>query len=204
MNTIRVSVPATTANLGPGFDVLGLALNLRNRVELRRVSSEQTGTSRILPGLSITIDGFGKDTLPIDETNLIAIAIRQIYLNASESQPHFELRCQNRIPTGSGLGSSSAAIIAGLVAGNAFLQRPFSDEELIRVASQLEGHPDNVAAALLGGLCVCHHDKDGQNIIRRFPVAPWHVGVVVPEVDLPTERARAILPAQILSCRDGT
>lgn len=185
--SIRVRIPATTANLGPGFDCLGMALDLWNQAD---VSIEEHG-------LEITIQGEGRDVLPRDRDNQIARAFYHFYeTRRLAAPPGLCIQCTNQIPLGSGLGSSAAACLTGLVAANGLSGSPASLEEILSMATDMEGHPDNVAAALLGGLVIVVRDQDAI-LTRRFDIPDLRVAVVIPEINLPTEVARAALPFQV-------
>ena len=185
---IRVRVPATTANLGPGFDALGLALDLWNEAVF---SSKEDGR------VQVTIRGEGQGQLPVDQANLIAISARRVYQQAAAPFPGLLIESLNRIPLASGLGSSSAAVLTGLLGANGLLGGRFSREELLQLAIQIEGHPDNVAPAMLGGLTVSA--SRGEEVIsRRIEVSqPLHVTIALPDVELSTESARQALPLQV-------
>jgi len=185
--SITVRIPASTANLGPGFDCLGMALNLWNETVL---SIEENG-------LEIKIQGEGRDVLPRDSQNQIARAFYYFFKARRLPAPGgLRIQCNNQIPLGSGLGSSAAACLAGLMAANGFSGNEASIEEILSLALEMEGHPDNVAAALLGGLVIVVRDQD-TILTRRFDVPDLRVVVVIPEIDLPTEVARAALPLQV-------
>ncbi len=188
---VRVYVPATTANLGPGFDALGLALNLWNETEFL---ATQEG------GVRLTIEGEGSEILPRDENNAIAQAALQLYQLAGVPCEGLTIHCINRVPLGSGLGSSSAAMVAGLLGANALLGFPFSSNDVLRLAIENEGHPDNVAPAMLGGL-VASIIYENEVISLRLPAsarrATFRITIVLPDFDFPTQKARAILPKQI-------
>ncbi len=184
---VRVRVPATSANLGPGFDCLALALDLWNQVELRLEGD----------GIRVIVRGEGSDRLPRDETNLVAQAALGLYHAAHIAPPPgLRIECVNRIPLSSGLGSSAAARLAGLLGANALAGEPLSEEEILELAADLEGHPDNVSAALAGGLALSV--RAGERLLVRSyaPVLPLPAAVVVPEVNLPTVAARRALPKQ--------
>lgn len=188
---IHVAVPATTANLGAGFDALGLALNLWNEAEFQSTNTEQ---------ISISVQGEGAKKLPTNEENAIAQAALKIYDLAGKSCPGLQIKCVNRIPLGSGMGSSSAALLTGMLGANGLLGTPFSDEEILALAIETEGHPDNVAPAMLGGL-VASTAHDERMISMRLPSkanhGPIHATVVLPDFDFPTRQARAILPKTV-------
>ncbi len=183
---MRVRVPATTANLGPGFDVLGLALGLWNTLDIA-----------LAPQTRITVAGEGADTLPTDEENLVYRAMQALADYVGRPLPPVHLHLHNRIPLQAGLGSSSAAIVGGLLAAQAVLGISLPEEETLALAVRLEGHPDNVAPALLGGL-VAVAMVDGHPLAVRVPV-PDHLRVVIvlPAVRVSTEAARQLLPAAV-------
>lgn len=187
----RVSVPATSANLGPGFDALGLALGLRDRLE-----AEVTDA-----GLVVEVEGVGSDEVPRDERHLVVRSMRATFDRLGVQPPGLRLSCVNVIPHARGLGSSSAAIVAGvwlareLVAGGRLL---LDDAALLDLAARIEGHPDNVAPALLGGFVIAGQDADGTFYAVPSPVDP-RIGVVVfvPPEPVSTELARGLLPEQV-------
>ena len=183
---VYVRVPASTANLGPGFDALGLALALYNEIEAQE-------SDRV----TVTIDGEGADQLAANERNVVAGAVRAAYEAAGRPFRGCAITCVNRIPLARGLGSSAAAWVGGLVAGNALLGSPLDPQALLALAARAEGHPDNVAAALLGGLTVAYGGADGARALS-LPVPPGlRFIVLVPEVSMPTAEARAILPQSV-------
>lgn len=184
---VRVRVPATSANLGPGFDALGLALALHNDV-----------TAAESKGVRVTIDGYGAGHLSTGEANVVARGIRLAYEAAGHSFHGCAVHCVNRIPPARGLGSSAAAWVGGLVAGNTLLDTPLDQATLLGLATRSEGHPDNVAAALHGGLTVsCVTDHRGV-IAVTLPVPRGLTWVaLIPDVTSATAEARAVLPASV-------
>lgn len=186
MTSVTVSVPASTANLGPGFDCLGLALGLRNTV----VFSEAAG------GLEVEVTGEGQGRIAADAGNLIVRAAEAAFQAAGRRPAGLRVRAVNAIPVGSGLGSSSAAIVGGLAAANALVGGPLSRADLLRLAAGLEGHPDNVAAAVYGGLTLASASGD-ELLVRSLAAPPLTVAVALPDVRLSTAEARAALPAQV-------
>ncbi len=182
----QLKVPATSANLGPGFDALGLALDLWNETTI--VSAEE---------FSVKVSGEGAGRLAPGKNNLITRAAHRLAERAGKPVPPFHAECVNQIPLSSGMGSSSAAIVTGLLAGNALLENPFSREEILNLACEMEGHPDNVAPAMLGGLVVSTMEQ-GKVIAQQIPVGMnMHVTIVLPGFYLPTKQARAALPKKI-------
>ncbi len=184
---VRVRVPATSANLGPGFDCFGLALELADEVE-----------AAVLPtGVEVGVAGEGAQDVPRGEDHLVVRSMRLAFEEMGVPQPGLRLSCRNRIPHSRGMGSSSAAIVAGIWLARALLEDPtarLDEEAALALASRIEGHPDNVAAALLGGFVVA--GQDGESVwALRSPVHPSVSAVVfVPRDGVRTEVARGLLP----------
>ena len=200
MNSITIRVPATSANLGAGFDTLGLALSLYNTVTI---------SDRVLDA-RVVISGEGAGTLSTDETNLAYSSARKL-LDFLSIECDFALEMHNEIPLSRGLGSSSAACVGGLVAANELMRangfRTASRDELLALAAQIEGHPDNSSACLLGGLVVSAQSERAQSQAQTFavqvPVKSWpNFAVWIPDEPLPTKEARAVVP-QTLSRADA-
>lgn len=182
-NMYQVSVPATSANIGSGFDSLGIALNLYLTVKAKESLETEIHLSPPL-----------KDRLPTDETNLVYRAFSYIFKSLGEKAPPLSLELDSQIPLSRGLGSSASAIVAGLILGNQWAGNPFSNEELLQFAYEMEGHPDNVAAALYGGMTVAYV-KDGNAHAMRIPVGkPVTFLAIVPQIHLSTIQARSALP----------
>lgn len=196
---VRVRAPATSANLGPGFDALGLALALHDEVEARVTAG----------GLEIAVRGEGEQTAGAGERHLVVAAMRAAFSVLGGQPPGLALRCTNAIPHGRGLGSSAAAIVSGLVAARALVRDGellLPDAALFRLAAGLEGHPDNVAACLAGGLTIAWtggageagSGEPGGPRLVALPVAEGIVPVVCVSPDaVPTEQARRALPAEV-------
>jgi homoserine kinase len=187
---VRVRVPATSANLGPGFDSLGLALDRHDVVEAWVTDS----------GLSIEVVGEGADTADAGEAHLVVKAMRQTFEILDGQPPGLALRCVNRIPHARGLGSSAAAIVSGVLAARALTEggpQRLPDEAALRLAAGLEGHPDNVAACLLGGLTVAWTGADGPRAVRLSPLRAIVPVVIVAPEPLSTTTARSVLPDQV-------
>lgn len=183
---IDVRVPATSANLGPGFDVLGLALGLYNDIAYEEAE-----------GVVVAIEGEGAGRLDTGADNVVARAARMVYEAAGRRFPGATIRCVNRIPPARGLGSSAAAWVGGLIAANAALGSPLDRDAVLAMACRAEGHPDNVAAALLGGLTVSCAAGDRVTAVS-LPVST-KIGwvVLVPETESSTREARAVLSADV-------
>ena len=191
---VRVRVPATSANLGPGFDSLGLALGLYDEVMVRIADS----------GLQVDVAGEGADTVARDEGHLVVRAMRAAFDRLGARPPGLELVCANRIPHARGLGSSAAAICAGIVAARALtVGATLSDDAVLQLATRMEGHPDNVAACLRGGFTIAWLDHAGEisdaaaATARVLPIVPHpslRAVAFVPDQGLSTEVARGLLP----------
>jgi homoserine kinase len=179
---IKIRVPATSANLGPGFDCLGLALNIWNEISFE--SAEK---------LSYHATGEGAEKLNKGTKNLLTKAFARLYEVCGKEMKGVKIHTQNKILMSSGLGSSAAAIVAGLFGANEMLGNPLNKNELLKLATDMEGHPDNVAPALLGGLVVSVVSAN-EVIARRYEIPEFTIVIVKPGVDLPTRVARAVLP----------
>jgi homoserine kinase len=193
--SVVVRVPATSANLGPGFDSLGLALDLHDEVEV--ALTEQAG-------VTIDVEGAGAGELDLGEGHLIVRTLRTTFERMGAPQPAgLRLRCVNRIPHARGLGSSSAAICAGILAaralaGPAHAVRDLSDDEAFALATELEGHPDNVAPCLRGGLTIAWTDQSGApHVVKLAPHEDIRPVVLIPDFRLSTEEARGLLPKDV-------
>jgi homoserine kinase len=183
---VIIKVPATSANLGPGFDALGLALDLWNETVITPARE-----------FGVTVKGEGADRLASGRHNLLVRAAGRLAERAHKPLPPFHADCVNAIPLSSGMGSSSAAILTGMLAANALLEDRFPRDAILDLASEMEGHPDNVAPALLGGLVVSLM-QDGRVIARPIPIgADLHLTVALPDFYLPTKQARAALPKKV-------
>ena len=188
--TIRVRVPGTSANCGPGFDAIGVACTIYNDLELTLKGEE---------GLIIEIEGEGAANIPADERNIVLRAIRTILKRAhrEDEVKGFHIRMTNHIPLSRGLGSSAAAIVAGLKAANALLGNRFSRRELLQMATNIEGHPDNVAPAIFGGFTISVVTRGRVECFSLMPRMPLKLVVAVPEFPLSTRLARSVLPEQV-------
>lgn len=190
---VRVTVPSSTANLGPGFDTLGMALQMYSVVEMQ--VSEQT-----------TIELIGKELqgTPTDKSNLLYVIAAELFQQAGLAVPELHIRASSEAPLTRGLGSSAAAIVGALVAANHLAGEPFTRDQLFAMAVKKEGHPDNVGPSFFGGIIVATMpEKEDQPIpyIRLAPPAAMRALVVIPDYALSTEKARNALP-QVYSKQD--
>ncbi|GAB3281448.1 homoserine kinase [Actinocorallia lasiicapitis] len=183
---VTVEAPATSANLGPGFDSLGLALDLRDEVTVELIPS----------GVEIEISGEGEELAGLGEKHLIVRTFRRAWERIGPAElGGIRLECVNRIPHSRGMGSSSAAIVAGIVAAKALHPAGFAFTGELELADEIEGHPDNVAPCLVGGLTVAWTRPDGPQVVRLD--LEREVTVFVPDTRLDTKRARGLLPENV-------
>jgi homoserine kinase len=187
---VTITVPATSANLGPGFDSLGLALDLRD-----------TLVGEVLPaGLEVEVSGAGSESVPRDESHLVVRSMRAAFAALGEQPAGLRLICRNVIPHARGLGSSSAAIVGGIALARALVAdgpERLDDDAVFRLAAQIEGHPDNVAPATYGGFTISGHEA-GEFYSVLSPVAS-DIGAVVfiPPTGVETAVARGLLPTEV-------
>jgi homoserine kinase len=181
---INIQVPATSANLGSGFDSLGLSLRLYNRVLMEECDGVDISTS----------DG---SSVPLDDTNLIYSSAKFLFEICGRSFKGLKLVQENNIPMTRGLGSSSACIVAGLVGANSLLKNPLSKDDLVNLAARLEGHPDNATPAILGGLVTAVFDGNRVYSVKVPISGRLKFAAFIPNFELKTEVARAALPSQI-------
>jgi len=182
-------VPATSANLGPGFDSFGLALALYDDVEATVAEG----------GVSVEVHGEGAGEVPTDERHLVARAMLAAFARLGVPAPGLRLRCVNRIPQARGLGSSAAAIVAGVLAARALTPggAALSDAAVVALAAELEGHADNVAACLLGGATIAWHEDTGFRAVRLEPAQNLGAYVFIPPHRSATAESRELLPPTI-------
>jgi homoserine kinase len=185
--SVTVEVPATAANLGPGFDCFGLALDWRERVNLAVIEQ----------GYQIEVSGEGAAELPRDESHLIIRSALVGLADLGERAPGLWLGCRNTIPHGRGLGSSSAAIVAGLVAAAGLAQVEVKPDWLLRHANAIEGHPDNVAAAIYGGFVLAYEGRTGVRVAQGRVDPSIGAAVFIPRTSVATEAARGLLPEAV-------
>lgn len=181
---IKIRVPATSANLGAGFDALGLALGFYNYVEMEEADS-------------IDIRSADKVKVPSDASNLIYTAANDLYDICGKKLSGMKIIQTNNIPMARGLGSSSACIVAGLAGANHMLGNPLSQDDLVDLAAQIEGHPDNTAPALLGGIVTAVFDGRKVHWVKQEVYTRLRFAAIIPDFELKTEKARACLPDQV-------
>jgi homoserine kinase len=190
--SVKVEVPATSANLGAGFDFLGIALDITNTIYFHEVSE---------PGIHVEIKGEGSDSLPKDPTNLTVYSFMAYYKKVGLPLPEgVAIVQENRIPLSGGLGSSATAVLGGLLGARTLSGQYLTDEQLLDIACELEGHPDNIAPAFYGGLVVSMIGQEDKVTALKVATSPdWQPDLViaVPEYELNTRTARNILNQQV-------
>ncbi|MEN9731891.1 MAG: hypothetical protein RL488_1201 [Actinomycetota bacterium] len=187
---VAVKVPATSANLGPGFDTLGIALSFYDDLEV-----EVTAEAKVV----VKAEGEGAAEVPTDETNLVASSLLHTLKHFGQSVPGLKLTAHNHIPHGRGMGSSGAAVVSGIIAAKGILEGvvKISDEELLAIATEIEGHPDNVAPALFGGLTIAWQDEAGPKHKKLFVHRGVSPLVFVPNFKMSTALARSLQPDSV-------
>lgn len=183
---VRIKIPASTANLGPGFDTLGMALSLYAWIEMK--PAEQT---------AFHLYGDQLSGIPQDKTNLIYKVAQAVFREAGVDLPELEIAMYSEIPLTRGLGSSASAIVGGLVAANELIGAPLSQNKLMDMATRLENHPDNVGASLLGGIVTAAWDGTQTKYIRFDVPDNLEVLVAIPDFQLSTTAARGVLPTEV-------
>ena len=193
---VTVRVPATSANLGPGFDSFGLALPIYNEITI-----EET----VMPGTGIEISVFSDNqeeidimSIPTDKENLVYKAVELLYNSIGQTPSELKITIKSNIPITRGLGSSSSVIVGGLIAANELLGRPADEAALLSIAAEIEGHPDNITPAIVGGVVIASLEDDGSVLYRKLDwPEEWKIMVCVPDYELSTEIARSVIPAEI-------
>lgn len=195
---VSVKVPATTANLGPGFDCMGMALPIYNTVTI-----EET----VLPGTGIEINVISEDDkadelslehIPLDENSIIYKAVELLYNSIGQTPSELKITIHTQIPVARGLGSSASVIVGGLLAANELLGRPADEAALLSIATEVEGHPDNVTPAIVGGLVITSSEEDGSIVYKKLDwPKEWSITVCIPEYELATDISRSVLPKEV-------
>ena len=196
---VSYRVPATTANLGPGFDCLGLALPIYNIITI-----EET----VMPSTCIEVNVMKDfenaelieelDSIPNDKDNIVYKAVEILYNLVGQDPSEIKINIKSSIPIAKGLGSSASVIVGGLMAANDLLGNPADEAALLSIATEAEGHPDNVVPAILGGLVMSSMEDDGSVIYRRLDwPEDWHITVCIPDFELATNISRSVLPEKV-------
>ena len=182
-STVVVKIPASTANLGPGFDAIGMALSLYEWIEVSIVDQTE-----------VRLYGDGMEGIPTDESNLVYKIVQYVFEQAGYNEQPVKISMLSDIPLTRGLGSSASAIVGALVAANTLIGDHFTKEELFKMATEMEGHPDNVGAALFGGIVISSWDGQQAPYVKLTPPEALTTSVAIPHFELSTEKARHALP----------
>ena len=196
---VSVKVPATSANIGPGFDCLGLALPIYNTVTIEETVLPGTGIEiNMMTEDEESIDEMIFDDTPRDENNIVYKAVEMLYNSIGQEPSELKINIQSQIPITRGLGSSAAVIVGGLIAANKLLGSPADETALLSIATEVEGHPDNVAPAILGGFVLASQEDDGSIVYRKLNWPnEWDITVCIPDFELSTNIARSVLPESV-------
>jgi len=186
--TVKVRVPGTTANCGSGFDTIGIACTIYNHMTLTLSPQNHS---------RIEISGEGAGIIPVDDRNIAFRAIREVLRRTGRNYPGIHIHMENDVPLARGLGSSAAAIVAGLVAANAATGNRLTTQDVFEMATRLEGHPDNVAPAIFGGITVSMVHGGTPRTLRFLPPQPLKLVVAIPDFSLSTRTARQVLPKTV-------
>ena len=195
---VSVKVPATSANIGPGFDCLGLALPIYNTVTIEETVLPGTGIEINMISEEEVMDEMIFDDIPKDENNIVYRAVEMLYNSIGQEPSELKINIQSQIPITRGLGSSAAVIVGGLIAANKLLGSPADETALLSLATEVEGHPDNVAPAILGGFVLSSQEDDGTITYRKLDwPQEWDITVCIPDFELSTNIARSVLPENV-------
>ena len=195
---VSVKVPASSANIGPGFDCLGLALPIYNTITIEETVLPGTGIEINMMSEEETIDEMGFNTIPNDENNIVSKAVEMLYNSIGQEPSELKINIQSQIPITRGLGSSASVIVGGLLAANKLLGSPADEAALLAIATEVEGHPDNVAPAILGGFVLSNREDDGTVSYCKLEwPEEWDITVCIPDFELATSIARSVLPEQV-------
>ena len=195
---VSVRVPATVANIGPGFDCLGMALPIYNTITIEETVLPGTGIEiNVLANEDVT-DELSLEHIPMDENSIIYKAVELLYNSIGQTPSELKITIHSEIPIAKGLGSSASVIVGGLIAANELLGKPADEAALLSIATEVEGHPDNITPAIIGGLTLSSAEEDGSIISRNLPwPEEWVLTVCVPEYELATEISRSVLPKEV-------
>lgn len=188
MKTIKVKIPATTANCGPGFDSIGIACTFYNELEITELDTDE---------IQLEVTGEGQGTIPATHDNIVCRAMYKVFERVGYTCKGIRLKMHNRIPLARGLGSSAAAIVGGLFAANEISGSKLTRHDLFEMATELEGHPDNVAPAIFGGITISMMEGNQPSYLRFMPPKPLYMIVAIPRFRLATKKARSVLPKEV-------
>lgn len=195
---VSVKVPATTANIGPGFDCIGMALPIYNVITIEETVLPGTGVDINVISDGISLDDFMLENIPLDENSLVYKAVELLYNSIGQSPSELKITIKSGIPVSKGLGSSASVVVGALIAANELLGRPADDAALLSIACELEGHPDNITPAFVGGLVISSQEDDGSVVYRKLDwPEQWTITVCIPDFELSTDIARSVLPKEV-------
>lgn len=195
---VSVKVPASSANIGPGFDCLGLALPIYDTITIEETVLPGTGIEINLMAEDEAMDEMVFENIPKDENSLIYKAVEMLYNSIGQEPSELKINVQTQIPIASGLGSSAAIIVGGLMAANKLLNNPADETAILAIATEVEGHPDNIAPALLGGFVLSSQEEDGTvSYCKLNWPEEWEITVCIPDFQLATNIARSVLPSEV-------
>lgn len=193
---VTAKVPATTANLGPGFDSFGMALPIYNEITIEETVMPGTGIEISI--ISDNEEDLNVMMIPTDKTNIVYKAVELLYNSIGQTPSELKITIKSDIPIAKGLGSSAAVIVGGLMAANELLGRPADEAALLSIATEVEGHPDNVTPAIVGGIVISSQEEDGRVVYRKLNwPQDWNIMVCVPDYELATDIARSVIPKEI-------
>ena len=193
---VSVKVPATTANIGPGFDCLGMALQIYNTITVEETVYPTTGLEiNVIKNDDDDINDFH---IPTDESNVVYKAIELLYAYTGQTPPAMRINIKSDIPIAKGLGSSASVIVGGILAANELLGNPADEAALLSIANEVEGHPDNIAPAMVGGFVISSVEEDASIIYRKLEwPSEWKLTVCIPDYELATPISRSVLPETV-------
>lgn len=195
---ISVKVPASTSNLGPGFDCIGMALPIYNTITIEETVLPGTGIEINVLNDSETSNDLLMDHMPMDENSIIYKAVELLYNSIGQTPSELKITVQSQIPIARGLGSSASVIVGGLLAANELLGHPADEVALLSIATEVEGHPDNVTPSIVGGLVLTSLEDDGSVVYRKLNwPEEWQITVCIPDYELSTEISRSVLPKEV-------
>ena len=195
---VSVRVPATTANLGPGFDCLGMALPIYNTITIEETVLPGTGVEINVMAEDAAVNEVSVEHLELNENSLIYKAVELLYNSIGQTPSELKINIKSNIPIARGLGSSASVIVGGLIAANELLGRPADEAALLSIATEVEGHPDNITPAIIGGLVISSQEEDCSVVYRKLDwPEEWIITVCIPDHELPTEISRSVLPKEV-------
>jgi homoserine kinase len=195
---VRIKVPATTANFGSGFDCFGMALPMYNIITIEETVLPGTGVEINIISETDSDNEFAIEHIPKDENNIIYKAVEMLYNSIGQSPSELKINIKSQIPIAKGLGSSAAIIVGGLLAANELLGKPADEDALLSIATEVEGHPDNVVPAIVGGLVLTSQEEDGSIVYRKLKwPEEWQLTICIPDYELATDISRSVLPAEV-------